>query len=86
MLRRLSSRVAATNGFQVSALPNGIKVASANTIPGGPFCSTGILMRTAGLNAGAEPNAVGTASSYVLEKLAFKVSFDFKIVSKKIGY
>jgi len=76
MIRRLGTAAAgkAGNGFQVSHLPNGIKVASVNTIPGGPFCSTGILVKTGCINAQAEPSALGTSSSYIMEKLAFKVS------------
>jgi hypothetical protein len=70
MIRRCFS---VGRGFKVDTLPGGIKVATANTISGGPFSATGILVKIAGVNACAQADDLGTASSYVLEKLAFKV-------------
>lgn len=73
---RLFSSAARTQGtakgLNVGRLDNGVGLASVDG--SGPFYGAGVLIGTGEINGQIPANPIGTASSYILGKLAFKVS------------
>lgn len=72
MLTRFFSR-GFSNGFSVGSLNNGVKLASVNAVKEGPFASIGILVKTGHITGKNPASPLATTSSYIMEKLAFKV-------------
>jgi hypothetical protein len=68
---RFHSKSAAV-GFNAGRLPNGVGLACVEE-GSGPFYGAGVLVNTSLINGRNPPNPMGTASSYILGKLAFKV-------------
>lgn len=70
---RFHSKSHAAVGFNAGRLSNGVGLACVEE-GSGPFYGAGVLVNTSMINGRNPPNPTGTASSYILGKLAFKVS------------